>query len=371
MPQRTRRPQRVVFARSLSGPHRSGTTLEGRPIAGVGARRPGSSCRVADTTLAGPPDRRVWARRPGSSGRVADTTLVGPPDRRVGARQGRHPGSSGRVADTTLAGPPDRRVGARHPGSSGRVADTTLAGPPDRRVWVRHPGSSGRVAATTRAARSPGLGPPPRIGRANGRYDATRAPERKVEALHAVSLRRPPRSRSRTAANGPPEASIEMSRTGGRRLASSSQPSPSRHDPWRFLRCVLICVIAIADSWILEYFAAEWPGFRDLRSAASVPGQRDRLRNAVSIFVNDVRVAMVGAFLTAARRPSPGAAGPLSAADAARIDADVERARHLHSCARMLLTDGLRPLAWRLSKHGNRSWARLMRSRPPLLRASW
>ena len=54
---------------------------------------------------------------------------------------------------------------------------------------------------------------------------------------------------------------------------------------------------------------------------------------------------MAGAFLTASRRPSPGAAGPLSAADAAKIDADVERARHMHSCARMLLNDGLHPLA--------------------------
>ena len=59
------------------------------------------------------------------------------------------------------------------------------------------------------------------------------------------------------------------------------------------------------ESWILEYFAAMWPGFRDLRSAASAHGQRDRLRNAISILVNDVRVAMAGAFLTAARRPSP------------------------------------------------------------------
>ena len=28
--------------------------------------------------------------------------------------------------------------------------------------------------------------------------------------------------------------------------ASSTPPSPSRHDPWRFLRCVWICVIALA-----------------------------------------------------------------------------------------------------------------------------
>ena len=105
------------------------------------------------------------------------------------------------------------------------------------------------------------------------------------------------------------------------------------------------------DSWILEYLSAEWPGFKELRSAASALGQRDRLRNAISILVNDVRVAMAGAFLTAARRPSSGAAGPLTAADSARIDADVERARHMHTCARMLLTDGLRPLvtAWHFS----------------------
>ena len=105
------------------------------------------------------------------------------------------------------------------------------------------------------------------------------------------------------------------------------------------------------DSWILEYLSAEWLGFRELRSAASALGQRDRLRNAISILVNDVRVAMAGAFLTAARRPSPGAAGPLTAADSARIDADVERARHMHSCARMLLTDGLRG-SDRWSRHG-------------------
>ena len=60
---------------------------------------------------------------------------------------------------------------------------------------------------------------------------------------------------------------------------------------------------------------------------------------------------MAGAFLTSTRRPSPGAARPLSAADTARIDADVERASHTYSCERMLLTDGLRPLAmaWYLS----------------------
>ena len=60
---------------------------------------------------------------------------------------------------------------------------------------------------------------------------------------------------------------------------------------------------------------------------------------------------MAVAYLTAARRPSPGAAGPLSAADVAKIDADVERARHMHSCAGILLTDVLRPLAtaWHFS----------------------
>ena len=30
--------------------------------------------------------------------------------------------------------------------------------------------------------------------------------------------------------------------------ASSAPPSPSRHDPWRFLRCVWICVIALAEA---------------------------------------------------------------------------------------------------------------------------
>ena len=39
---------------------------------------------------------------------------------------------------------------------------------------------------------------------------------------------------------------------------------------------------------------------------------------------------MADAFLTAAL--SPEAAQPLSAADAAKIDADVERARHICAC---------------------------------------
>ena len=30
------------------------------------------------------------------------------------------------------------------------------------------------------------------------------------------------------------------------RRASSAPPSPSRHDPWRFLPCMWICVIAVA-----------------------------------------------------------------------------------------------------------------------------
>ena len=54
---------------------------------------------------------------------------------------------------------------------------------------------------------------------------------------------------------------------------------------------------------------------------------------------------MCGSRLLAPSSPPHGAAGPLPAADAVRIDADVERAHHLHSCSRMLLTDGLRPLA--------------------------
>ena len=31
-----------------------------------------------------------------------------------------------------------------------------------------------------------------------------------------------------------------------RARASNAPPLPSRHDPWRFLRCVWICVIALA-----------------------------------------------------------------------------------------------------------------------------
>ena len=107
-------------------------------------------------------------------------------------------------------------------------------------------------------------------------------------------------------------------------------------------RCPTLLAESPPGPWTLGFLNILRRSGRASGTAASAPGQRDRLRNAVSILVNDVRVAMAGAFLTSTRRPSPGTAGSLSAADAARIDAYVERARHMHSCARMLLTDGLR-----------------------------
>ena len=44
------------------------------------------------------------------------------------------------------------------------------------------------------------------------------------------------------------------------RGASSAPPSPSRHDPWRFLRCVWICVIALAHrkQFILTLRPCPW-----------------------------------------------------------------------------------------------------------------
>ena len=46
---------------------------------------------------------------------------------------------------------------------------------------------------------------------------------------------------SGAATSAPPSASDSE-----RLRASSAPPLPSRHDPWPFLRCVWICVIAIA-----------------------------------------------------------------------------------------------------------------------------
>ena len=40
------------------------------------------------------------------------------------------------------------------------------------------------------------------------------------------------------------------------RGATSAPPSPSRHDPWRLLVCVWICVIAIAKAGAVHGFAS-------------------------------------------------------------------------------------------------------------------
>ena len=56
------------------------------------------------------------------------------------------------------------------------------------------------------------------------------------------------------------------------------------------------------------------------------------LLTALARTFRDVWVALANAVLTASLHLAPRTVGPISAEDSARIDADIERARHIHSC---------------------------------------
>ena len=58
-------------------------------------------------------------------------------------------------------------------------------------------------------------------------------------------------------------------------------------------------------SAIPYHIAADWEEFADIRAAARALSQKSRLRNALSIAVNSVRVALAAAALCADRSASP------------------------------------------------------------------
>ena len=89
--------------------------------------------------------------------------------------------------------------------------------------------------------------------------------------------------------------------------------------------------------------------FADIRAAARALSQKSRLRNALSIAVNSVRVALAAAALCADRSASP--ATVLSREDEQHRLDTIQRALRLHAHARAVLLDCEGPLAsdWFLS----------------------
>ena len=91
----------------------------------------------------------------------------------------------------------------------------------------------------------------------------------------------------------------------------------------------------------LAHIAADWEDFAELRRAASARGHRSRLSNAVSILVNEIRVSMAAALLSA---PLHGSA----ALDAAAASEATAKAARLYAYARTIIADGRAALveAW-------------------------
>ena len=91
---------------------------------------------------------------------------------------------------------------------------------------------------------------------------------------------------------------------------------------------------------LLAHVAADWPEFAELRPAASAWSHKQRLPQAVSIVVNELRVAFASALLCSA--PSDGQTPD---DDAARNAAEIARAIRLHGHARAIVCDGQDALA--------------------------
>ena len=85
--------------------------------------------------------------------------------------------------------------------------------------------------------------------------------------------------------------------------------------------------------------AAAWPNVLDLRAAARALGQKERLRNGVSILANELRVLLSAAHVTASWSSAAVGAGLLSLDDDAAVAAAAERACVLCECARMTVSD--------------------------------
>ena len=89
---------------------------------------------------------------------------------------------------------------------------------------------------------------------------------------------------------------------------------------------------------LLSHVAADWPEFQQLRAAASAYSARTRLANAVSIAVNELRVAFAAALLSAPATPAGSPAIPAS--DRAAADACQARAAQLYDHSRAIVADG-------------------------------
>ena len=96
-------------------------------------------------------------------------------------------------------------------------------------------------------------------------------------------------------------------------------------------------------SSILYHIAADWKEFADIRAAAKALSQKSQLRNALSIAVNSVRVALAAAALCADRSALP--ATVLSHEDEQHRLDTIQRALRLHAHARAVLMDCEGPLA--------------------------
>jgi VIT1/CCC1 family predicted Fe2+/Mn2+ transporter len=101
---------------------------------------------------------------------------------------------------------------------------------------------------------------------------------------------------------------------------------------------------------ILSHIASDWSAFADVRAAARALSQKSRLANALSIAVNEVRVALAAALLCT---DLPGASAESETNEDAESRAEAVRcALRLYSHALAIISDCAEPLAveWKLSE---------------------
>jgi hypothetical protein len=103
---------------------------------------------------------------------------------------------------------------------------------------------------------------------------------------------------------------------------------------------------------ILCHIASDWPAFSDARAAARVLSQKSRLANALSIAVNEVRVALAAALLCS---DPPDASAESEPHEEAESRAEAVRragALRLYLHLRAITSDCTEPLAveWKFSE---------------------
>jgi hypothetical protein len=105
---------------------------------------------------------------------------------------------------------------------------------------------------------------------------------------------------------------------------------------------------AVEQSYLT--LASEWPAFADVRATAKALSQKSRLANALSIAVNEVRVALAAVLLCT--DPPDASEEPEPVEDAESRAEAVRHALRLYSHARAIISDCMGPLAveWKLSE---------------------